>query len=361
MIREIVIERFKRFKTQSFELKPLTVLTGRNGSGKTSMIHALLLVQQALQRHDGIVELNGPFGLELGWFEDLVNINYLENSFAITLHEAAGEGATWVFSKGDTELYASVAGPDANRAAFSLGRPHGFQYLAAERNGPRITQKASALPAKMLTVGCHGEFSAQVMEKLGSSPVDFARLCQGGDTAPLLKAQTEQWLSRIARPIEINTVTFPNTSVVSLEFRTPGGSWVRPTNMGFGVSYSLPIVLAALPAPTGGLLIVENPEAHLHPAGQSEIGVFLTRMAASGLQILVETHSDHVLNGVRRAIGEHGILKPEDAIVHFFPDTEEPVQSIAFTPAGGLAEWPRGLLDQYQMDVARLTRVRRPK
>jgi predicted ATPase len=42
----------------------------------------------------------------------------------------------------------------------------------------------------------------------------------------------------------------------------------------------------------GGLLIIENPEAHLHPAGQSEMGMFLARMAAAGLQILVETHSE---------------------------------------------------------------------
>ncbi len=93
---------------------------------------------------------------------------------------------------------------------------------------------------------------------------------------------------------------------------------MRAPNMGFGVSYSLPIVLAGLFAPVGGLLIIENPEAHLHPAGQSRMGTFLATLAGDGVQVLVETHSDHVLNGIRRAIGEHLVLGAEHALVHFF-------------------------------------------
>ena len=93
--------------------------------------------------------------------------------------------------------------------------------------------------------------------------------------------------------------------------------------MGFGLSYSLPVVVAGLVAPQrDALLIVENPEAHLHPAGQSRMGTFLATVAATGVQVL-ETHSDHVLNGIRRAIGEHGVLQPADALVHFFDAKED--------------------------------------
>ena len=79
---------------------------------------------------------------------------------------------------------------------------------------------------------------------------------------------------------------------------------MRPTNMGFGVSYALPVITAGLLAPAGSLLVVENPEAHLHPAGQSRVGRFLAHLAASGVQVVAETHSDHVLNGVRLAAVE---------------------------------------------------------
>jgi predicted ATPase len=363
MIRELIIEGFKRFGFQHLELKALTVLAGRNGAGKTSAIHALLLAHNAMHRRDGVAELNGPYGIELGWFEDVVNWNRPEIDFSITIRDEHTQEAIWTFSKGNTELYASVKGSDSNSELESLivHNPRSFQYLAAERDGPRITQKASALPLELLEVGSRGEFAAQVLEKLGSSVVDDGRLSTNKDAPPLVKAQTEQWLSRIARPIEIDTATFPGTDIASLTFRVPGGSWVRPTNMGFGVSYSLPIVVAALTASSGGLLIVENPEAHLHPAGQSEMGVFLARMAAAGIQVIIETHSDHVLNGIRRAIGESSVLPVDNAIVHFFPDADASVLSLGFTATGGLSEWPPGFLDQYQLDIARISKVRRPR
>jgi predicted ATPase len=132
--------------------------------------------------------------------------------------------------------------------------------------------------------------------------------------------------------------------------------------MGFGVSYSLPIVLAGLVASEDGLLLVENPEAHLHPAGQSRMGTFLATLAAAGVQVLIETHSDHVLNGVRRAIGEHRVLGADRALVHFFDAKghgQPDVSTMRFTPTGGLSDWPERFFDQFQIDVAALARVRR--
>jgi predicted ATPase len=361
MIRRLLIDGFKRFESEALELRPLTILAGRNGSGKTSAIHALLLARHASQRNDGIAELNGPFGMELGWFEDVVNFN-VDGPFGITLVDEADRTATWTFSKGDTELYARVAQPHDLPTIFSPARARGFQYLSAERSGPRITQKSAPLPLDMLEVGCCGEHVAQIVEKLGSQIVPKLRQVDYGENEDfaLVKAQTERWLSRIVRKVDINTEAFAGTDVISLRFRNDGTSpWVKPTNMGFGVSYTLPIIVAAMTATDDGLLIVENPEAHLHPAGQSEMGVFLARMAAAGLQVIVETHSDHVLNGIRRAIGDERLLGAGDAIVHFFADELSNAKPLDFTVAGGITEWPAGFFDQYRLDVQRITTVRR--
>ena len=103
MIRRLLIVGFKRFESESLELRPLTILAGLNGSGKTSVIHALLLARHASQRGDGIAELNGLFGMELGWFEDVVNV-HVDGPFSITLVDEASRTATWTFGKGDTEL-----------------------------------------------------------------------------------------------------------------------------------------------------------------------------------------------------------------------------------------------------------------
>jgi predicted ATPase len=361
MIRQLLIKGFKRFEAERLDLKPLTVLAGRNGSGKTTVIHALLLARHASQRGDGIAELNGPFGMELGWFEDVVNV-HADGPFSVTLVDELGRAATWTFREGDTELYASVTQPDELPSLFSAARARGFQYLCAERNGPRIVQQSAPLPLEMLEVGCRGEHVAQIIEKLGSYSVPGPRQMDYGKSEELafVKAQTEAWLSRIVRTVDINTEAFAGTDVISLSFRNDGDSpWVRPTNMGFGVSYALPVVVAAMTATEGGLLIVENPEAHLHPAGQSEMGVFLSRMAAAGLQIIVETHSDHVLNGIRRAIGDKRVLHAEDAIVHFFPDSVSSSKQLTFTATGGITEWPSGFFDQYRLDVQRITSIRR--
>ena len=130
--------------------------------------------------------------------------------------------------------------------------------------------------------------------------------------------------------------------------------------MGFGFSYALPIVVAGLLVPVGGLLVVENPEAHLHPAGQSRLGRFLGRVAGSGAQVVVETHSDHVVNGIRLAVVDDEAVAPTDVVLHFFGEGDggEPT-TIELTGNGGLTEWPAGFFDQIEQDLGRLARARR--
>jgi predicted ATPase len=117
--------------------------------------------------------------------------------------------------------------------------------------------------------------------------------------------------------------------------------------MGFGVSTALPILVAGLVAERNGLLVIENPEIHLHPAGQSAIGEFLAKVAADGVQVLVETHSDHVINGMRRAVAESE-LPARDAVLHYFDDA---VTEIAVDERGKLSTWPAGFFDQIDRDL----------
>ncbi|ATB38862.1 hypothetical protein CYFUS_004297 [Cystobacter fuscus] len=368
MITTLQITGFKRFASCSLDLAPLTVLTGLNGAGKTTVIQALLLAREASTPGARTVPLNGPFGLELGSAQDVLNLHTAVDTSEIVLSMLMDDGTEVRFlldARDETLLHLPIKDPP-KQVPQALGGPHrAFTYLCAERLGPRDVLGASARPADDLSVGVRGEFCAQVLALHGlKEKVSPGRMHpeRHGDVDAFLKYQVEAWLSDIARPTEINTDWFPNTSVTALRFRTPGGDWVRAPNMGFGVSYSLPIVLAGLFTPAGGLLIVENPEAHLHPAGQSRMGTFLATLARDGVQVLVETHSDHVLNGIRRAIGEHQLLGADQALVHFFDMQAggQPERStLRFTPAGGLSDWPRKFFDQYQLDVAALARVRR--
>lgn len=366
MITGARIAGFKRFAAERFEMAPLTVLTGINGSGKTSLLQALLLIAEASRNPSSTLSLNGPFGLELGTAENVLNWRSA-SPIALALESAGRPDGEWTLTVPEDEaLYLEVTSRPSDLLKALAGSPRAFTYLSAERLGPRGFTITSPLPETELEVGVQGEYCAHVLSVLGDRQIESVERTHPlhDPAAPrLLKYEVEQWLTEIARPIEVTGERAAGSTVAELRFRSPGSMWVRSTNMGFGLTYSLPIVLAGLIAETGGILIVENPEAHLHPAGQSRIGVFLAWLAGLGVQIIIETHSDHVVNGIRRAIAEHRYLNSTDAVLHWFGDegeTGEPSRdTLSIHDTGGVSQWPKGFFDQYQIDVASLGRIRR--
>jgi predicted ATPase len=367
MIEKISIGGFKRFIQHDFCLAPLTVLAGLNGAGKTTLIHAILLMKESEGTVlGGELPLQVDERLQLGTAESVRNWAAKENiSFSATFD--TGKLAEWNLQvPSDAEaLYLTVKKRPLIKNSPFVGGARGFTYLCAERLGPRSNLSDSPVGADSLEVGQKGQFCAQVLEKLGGKPSIYPNRTHPEKTSAdisLLKYEVESWLSEITTPVEIGTIPSSGSAMSALQFRTLGGDWVRAPNMGFGVSYALPIVLAGLIASNGGLLVVENPEAHLHPAGQSRMGSFLAWLAGKGVQIILETHSDHVLNGVRRAIADLNYLTHDNAIVNYFgsnADNVPEVNELRFSSSGGISDWPPGFFDQYQLDVASLGRARR--
>jgi predicted ATPase len=110
-------------------------------------------------------------------------------------------------------------------------------------------------------------------------------------------------------------------------------------------------------AQEGQVVVIDSPEAHLHPFAQSQMGRLLAHFAAAGLQILIETHSDHLLNGVRLAVKDK-VLSHEAARIHFFTGASADghgVISPVLDAEGGVSEWPDGFFDQTEKDLSRLT------
>lgn len=133
----------------------------------------------------------------------------------------------------------------------------------------------------------------------------------------------------------------------------------RATNVGFGISYTLPIITAVLASEPGTLILLENPEAHLHPKGQSKMGELLALAASCGVQIIIETHSDHVLNGIRLAVHD-GKIDPEDIQLHYFERKEQEgmmvskVTSPKIDKNGRIDRWPDGFFDEWRNILAKL-------
>jgi predicted ATPase len=155
---------------------------------------------------------------------------------------------------------------------------------------------------------------------------------------------------------DLRVAPIEGASAVSLRLRSDArADFQRPQNVGFGLTQLFPILVAALAAKEGDVLLVENPEVHLHPQAQQRIGTLLARVAATGAQVLVETHSDHVLNGVRLA-AKGNVIPAADVAVHFFAPTDGSFKprSPRLDADGRLDFWPEGFFDQFDLALAQL-------
>ena len=369
MIGSLEIKNLKCFDKASFAMRPFTVLTGVNGGGKSTVLQSLLLTRVATTSRERAVRLNGPLGLALGEARDVLNWAAAEPTIKVGLGGEDGH-TPWVcrFSLPADEhaLHLNATWTTVPRS-LGIARPGpGFTYLCAERLGPRDTLSVSAQEPDDIGVGVQGEFTAQVLALRETRAVQTRRtvrpeLHHPDADSPLPRLQAEAWASEIIRPIRITAQMAVGIMASTVRFTETayGGEQVRPVNTGFGVSYALPIIVAGLLTEPGDMLLVENPEAHLHPAGQSKLGRFLARVAGSGVQVVVETHSDHVLNGARLAVAQDHSITAADMVVHYFDHHQTlPIQ---INNRGELSHWPTGFFDQIESDLGRLARARRAR
>lgn len=364
MISALDIRNFKKFRSVEIAFRSMTILTGMNSAGKSTLIQALLLARQIAEKPGApVAQLNGPHGLALGDSQDVLHFDAEGEEIDIRI-ECSGIDYRYSFtSSGDHHPYLQVTHrPDAPPAELAGTGPK-FVYLMAERLGPRDFLSVTSVETELVGVGEQGQYTAQVLAEYETKPVRAKlRHPSTEHTVTTLRTQVEAWASYVISPVQITAQWPPGLSVSVLRFQEPGlmSEPIRPANIGFGFSYALPVIVAGLLAPEHSLLLVENPEAHLHPGGQSRLGRFLARVAGSGVQVVIETHSDHIMNGIRLAVVEERAINSHDVIVHFFGNVGgSPPVTIDLTERGRLSAWPDGFFDQIETDLGRLARAKR--
>ncbi len=227
-----------------------------------------------------------------------------------------------------------------------------IHYISADRVGPQEFYLKSNL-TPFPNVGVKGELTANILHKKKDDLVND-KLCLGEDAKTLI-TQTEAWLNQIFDGAKIE-IPHSETNIIELFFNTSASrDRFKPINVGFGYSYILPIIVSGLIAQEGEILIVENPEAHLHPKAQSRLTQFLAKVSRCGVQVFIESHSDHILNALRIAVLDK-IVTPKDlSILYFQPSEQQPVAvQIPVQTNGGIEEWPEGFFDQMDKDFDRL-------
>ena len=372
MLTRLDLEHFKCFDLLKLPLGPLTLLSGSNASGKSSALQALVLLHQTIREHEWSTRLMLNGGeLQLGTVTDVVDKVTGRRQFALALVDD-GRPISWVFRVDDRrDMSAQVAEVDVDGTrhsdppalhfllpvdtAHEVGtltrRMRRLTYLTAERLGPREVY-ALQDPSIAQVVGARGEHAVSLLHWGRDDRVLDDLVLP--DAAPTRLRQVEMHMRVFFPGCTLDVQQVPQANGVTLGLRTSDATdFHRPIHAGFGVTQVLPVVVAALSAQPGDLLLIENPEVHLHPAGQALMGAFLSRVAAVGIQVLVETHSDHVLNGVRRAVKAE-VLAPADVCLHFFRDREldgDQVVSPSIDADGNLDAWPDGFFDQFDKDM----------
>ncbi|WP_017303702.1 AAA family ATPase [Spirulina subsalsa] len=363
MIKQLTLKNFKCFEQQAFDFKNLTLLSGLNSSGKSSIIHSLLLLRQSYQQnllpHQGLA-LNGEL-VRIGTAQDALFEGATEDLISLELALNNGIVANWTFNYNKAvdvlELNAPVL--DSKIYDYSLF-DDSFQYLQAERIGSRTYLEISDFQVRQhKQLGSQGEYTAYFLSVYRSEKIASPVLKHPAQESLLLINQVEAWLGEISPGTRINVQASSQLDLVSLKYFYGLSNPYRATNVGFGISYTLPIIVAILSAQPGSLILLENPEAHLHPKGQAKMGELLALDASCGIQIVVETHSDHVLNGLRLAV-YHGKLSPDDVQLHYLErferrgESKTKVISPHIDKQGRIDEWPDGFFDEWDKSLEAL-------
>lgn len=373
MITNISIRNFKAFKdTGNIRLGALNVLTGINGRGKSTLMQSLLLMSQSMRESENHSPLhlfsNGEW-VKLGPFKDvmhqysnlgesvifsLVTNDVKDNEYVLTYHPISGDSFTAELRSmvvNGKETFSEAGGYSADSMEQMLVPPvfsgytpllrlQNMYYIAADRRGAPDEEELISVNHN-LHLDCHGNNVLNVLFQQGT---DF-------------QGEVEKYLSEIFEGATFKILADERAVHLYMDSMN-GGKLFRPINVGYGYSYILALLVAGLLAKKGEFIMVENPEAHLHPSAQSALMKFLCEeVIAKGVQVFMETHSDHIVNASLLAVRK-GVLTNEQMNILFFNRSDSSadviVSNLEVTSKGRVKNPPRKFCDQYAMDLRTL-------
>jgi predicted ATPase len=446
MLTQITLKNFKCFKHETvFPLGKITLLTGVNGGGKSSMLQAMLLFRQSIEHNptSTLLILNGSC-VQLGSFDEVRNSENpndipIEIGFTNTINETprkltlnakvsfvendqnpralqperlvlqSDQNLFWTTSQGsadnkteplkkivfsflgvrrwdhrelasngsllaETSLLVRDFFPEAaitleeNNSKYSYSQalnlwfPFKYiHYVCADRIGPKNTYTQENI-GEFPNTGAMGSGTATILGLLGDTKKVNQKLYLGNDAETLI-TQTQEWLNYIFDGAKID-IESPYNDMINIFYNTNKKSHrYSGANVGFGYSYILPIIVSGLIANNREILIVENPEAHLHPKAQNRLTKFLAHVASCGVQVFIESHSEHILNALRIvALRDDFEIQNSDVSVLYFQDNDQnSFSSLKIETDGKIKNWPDGFFDQQEQDLAEIFKLGRSK
>lgn len=214
-----------------------------------------------------------------------------------------------------------------------------FEYLGPLRDYPKRYYSWGGETTK--SVGNRGE---NAVAALLSSKTNKSRIVSG--TNKTLEENIAYWLKELGLiySFEINPIIQGREVYEVRVKKTPESPEVFVTDVGFGVSQLLPVLVLLFYVPEGSTVILEQPEIHLHPAVQAGLAdVFIDAIKRRKVQIILESHSEHLLQRLQRRIAEEVISQEE--IKLYFTSIEEgksKLTTLELDEYGNIGNWPAG-------------------
>lgn len=330
MITKIELKGFKSYVDYTFELKPLTILTGLNSSGKSSVIQAIRMMDNMSSRENGGSHV---WNLGLGSDSELINPNC--KNFQISAWKNHRHEEAW-FSY------------NSSKSRNKLCPMPSCIYIAADRMGATSTIPIYEDEA----LGGRGENVLRRIDYFRDE--QLPELLRGDAEGTTLNYVLRYWLQKISPGVKFDYRIEEKADVSYSLYDNH-----RSANVGYGLSYSLPVIVALLTATleTESIVLIENPEAHLHPQGQAEMARLICLCVEAGAQVVVETHSDHLFDGVRiyaRESENHFASKVATFWCQLDDNRNTQVDRCQIQENGRLDHWPEHMFDQFLLDSEKL-------
>ena len=326
MIKHIKIHGFKSYVEGELDLCPLPLLTGLNSSGKSSVIQAIRVLTNINQRK---LKEEAFFQLSIGDLSEVKNPNCDKVEIKA------------MFDDDTYTLYSS-------KENIVLGKMPNVIYVSASRKG--ATPTIPMFPNYKL--GAEGENVLNVINHYGDEILND--LLQGNAEGKTFSYVLTGWLQKISPGIKFEP-QLSRQADTSFSLYDQH----RSSNVGYGLSYTLPVIVALLLGTIlqDTLVLIENPEAHLHPRGQFEMSQLICRCVEAGANVIVESHSDHLFDGVRIYCKESERAFSDKVLAYWFQLDDNKntiIQQCRINGRGKMNNWPKGMFDQFLIDAEKL-------
>lgn len=375
MIKQYEIKQFKSHKHTALDLAKLTVLCGANGVGKSSVIQSMLLLRESFLKKSEFKYLDlrsNP--VTIGTAKDALYLYGQTNEigFVITTETNnyrfsfdTGDGASLektIVYKTQTEEHLIDLDELSKECLFNQN----CQYISSARLGPQAIYSKDDVVVdiynQISVINGQAEHFVHYLQRHREMDV-LPMLCNPKNRFSTLIDQVAAWEQEISEGVNIIVNDIGNAGYeLNYQFNTASHlgktNSFKAGNVGFGITYVMPILVAILSAKPGSIIFIENPEAHLHPNGQSRLAELICLAANAGIQLIIETHSDHIINGIlvqckKFEENNGGISNKDVSLYHFDREVTDhctKATKIEIESAGRIRYTPKGFFDQFTID-----------